>query len=109
MAINALAHAGYVCEVDLTHPTFIRKKSDKKYTEPHHLVPMAFSDEFEVSLDVEENIVSLCSNCHNHIHYGKDADILIKHLYEERKTILESAGIKITLGRLLSMYGYGEK
>jgi predicted HNH restriction endonuclease len=108
VAINALAHAGYECEVDSTHPTFIRKKSDKKYTEPHHLVPMAFSDEFEVSLDVEENIVSLCSNCHNQIHYGKDANVLIKHLYEERKAVLESVGIKITLGRLLSMYGYGE-
>lgn len=69
----------------MSHPTFIRKKSDKKYTEPHHLIPMAFSDEFDVSLDVEENIVSLCSNCHNQIHYGKDADVLLRKLYEERK------------------------
>lgn len=106
VAINALAHAHYECEVDASHLTFIRKKSEKKYTEPHHLIPMAFSDEFEVSLDVEENIVSLCSNCHNLIHYGKDANILITQLYEERKTVLENVGINITLGRLLSMYGY---
>ena len=83
---------------------FIRKKSNKKYTEPHHLVPMAFSDEFEVSLDREENIVSLCSNCHNQIHYGIDADVLIKKLYNERKEALESVGIKITLEHLLSRY-----
>lgn len=105
-AINALAHANYECEIDENHPTFIRKKSDKKYTEPHHLIPMAFSDEFDVSLDVEENIVSLCSNCHNQIHYGKDADMLLRKLYEERKDALESVGIKITLERLLEMYGY---
>ena len=90
----------------MSHPTFIRKKSDKKYTEPHHLIPMAFSDEFDVSLDVEENIVSLCSNCHNQIHYGKDADVLLRKLYEERKDALASVGIKITLERLLEMYGY---
>lgn len=105
-AINALAHANYECEIDATHPSFIRKKSDKKYTEPHHLIPMAFSEEFDVSLDVEENIVSLCSNCHNQIHYGKDADVLLRKLYEERKDALASVGIKITLERLLEMYGY---
>ena len=105
-AINALAHANYECEVDINHQTFIRKKSNLKYTEPHHLIPMAFSDEFEVSLDVEENIVSLCSNCHNQIHYGKDADKLITKLYEERKNNLKKVGIVISLNRLLAMYGY---
>lgn len=105
-AINALAHANYECEIDINHQTFIRKKSNLKYTEPHHLIPMAFSDEFEVSLDVEENIVSLCSNCHNQIHYGKDADKLITKLYEERKNNLKKVGIVISLKRLLAMYGY---
>lgn len=49
---------------------------------------MAFSEQFNVSLDVEENIVSLCSNSHNQIHYGADADKLIEKLYEERKDAL---------------------
>lgn len=70
-AIRALAHAKYCCEIDEEHPTFIRKNSDKNYTEPHHLIPMPCSDQFDVSLDIEENIVSLCSNYHNEIHYGK--------------------------------------
>lgn len=104
-AINALAHACYECEIDSTHPSFIRKNSDKKYTEPHHLVPMAFSELFEVSLDVEENIVSLCSNCHNQIHYGRDAKELLIKLYEERKELLASVGIVITIEQLLAMYG----
>lgn len=109
VALNALAHAHYACEIDAEHPTFIRKKSDKKYTEPHHLVPMAFSEKFSVSLDREENIVSLCSNCHNQIHYGQDADKLIEKLYYERKGALESVGIVISLERLLEMYGYTKK
>lgn len=105
-AINALAHAHFVCEIDNEHPTFIRKNSDKTYTEPHHLIPMAFQDQFDVSLDVEENIVSLCSNCHNEIHYGRDADTLIRTLYSERKVVLEKAGIMISMSDLIAMYGY---
>ena len=103
-AINALAHACYQCEVNQHHPTFIRKNSDVNYTEPHHLVPMSCSDAFDVSLDVEENIVSLCSNCHNQIHYGKDADQLIALLYESRKEDLKRVGIDISLKRLLEIY-----
>lgn len=104
VAANALSHADYKCEIDVEHPTFIRRNSDKEYTETHHLVPMAYSDRFEVSLDVEENIVSLCSNCHNEIHYGRDAADLIKQLYDLRKSALESVKIKVTLEELLEMY-----
>lgn len=104
-SINALIHADYSCEVDEHHPTFIRKNSDKKYTEPHHLVPMAFSDYFDVSLDIEENIVSLCSNCHNQIHYGEGADTLLNKLYGERKDLLMSVGINISCDQLLELYG----
>lgn len=105
-AIHALAHAKYCCEIDEEHPTFIRKNSDKNYTEPHHLLPMSCSDQFDVSLDVEENIVSLCSNCHNEIHYGKNADVLIKKIYLERKADLERVGIYISLEKLLEAYGF---
>lgn len=103
-AINALAHAHFKCEFDGAHPTFIRRNSDKPYTEPHHLVPMAFSDRFNVSLDREENIVSLCSNCHNEIHYGRDARVLIEKLYDDRIELLGSIGVDITLEELLKMY-----
>lgn len=103
-AKNALSHSGYKCEIDCTHPTFLRRNSGKPYTEPHHLIPMEFSDEFDVSLDVEENIVSLCSNCHNQIHYGQGAEDLIKKLYELRKDDLKRVGIDITFEKLRCYY-----
>ncbi len=103
-AVNALAHAGFKCEIDNCHPTFIRRNSDKPYTEPHHLIPMAYSDEFINSLDVEANIVSLCSNCHNQIHYGKGAEKLLEKLYNKRKDALKKSGIEISLEKLLSYY-----
>ena len=105
-AVYALAKAHFLCEVDKDHLSFIRKNSDKPYTEPHHLIPLAFQDRFEVSLDVEENIVSLCSNCHNEIHYGADADKLIKKLFTERCADLKQAGIDVSPHDVLAMYGY---
>lgn len=56
------------------------------------------------SLDVEANIVSLCSNCHNKIHYGQNAAELVTKLYELRKSELEKCNINISLDELLELY-----
>ena len=105
-ALNALKIAKFECQYDHTHKSFIRKNSGIKYTEPHHLIPMAAQRDFDVSIDIEENIISLCSDCHNRIHYGKDAEMLIRKLYSERKELLEKKRIYITIEKLLSYYGY---
>ena len=104
MAQVALIKSDYSCEYDKTHYCFERRKDNTRYTEVHHLIPLCYYEEFDNSLDVPENIVSLCSNCHNEIHYGKNADQLIKKLYEERKELLLSAGIYISLEQLLLKY-----
>lgn len=105
IAENALILAEFKCEIDNEHFTFIRKNQNVPYTEAHHLVPLAYSECFSYSLDVEENIVSLCSTCHNQIHYGKDAELLIRKLYASRKELLREAGIILTERELLEMYG----
>ncbi len=104
ISINALKRAGYLCEVDNEHPGFIRKSDGTNYTEPHHLIPMYMQRFFENSLDVEANIVSLCSNCHNLLHYGKDKVEVLKSLYELSKKELEQAGIKISFKDLVAIY-----
>lgn len=105
VSINALARAKYKCEYDPRHEIFIRKHSDKGYTEAHHLIPIEYQESFlPYSLDVEANIVSLCSNCHNQIHYGKDANKIIKKLYNQRKNELEAAKLAINIDDLLKMY-----
>lgn len=78
VAENALILADFKCEVDNQHLTFVRKSHNVPYMEAHHLVPLGYSELFDCSLDVEENVVSLCSTCHNRIHYGRDAEIIIK-------------------------------
>ena len=102
-SIQALANANFSCEIESTHPSFIRKNGIN-YTETHHLIPMRFQKNFQNSLDIPENIISLCSNCHNQIHYGKDANKLIKQLYEQRKDFLKNAQLEISLKNLLNMY-----
>lgn len=103
----ALKKANYMCEVDNNHPTFVRKVSNVGYTEAHHLIPLAAQgeDRFkDVNLDCLENIVSLCSNCHNQIHYGKDVEEIITKLYNLRKKKLTKRGINIDLKDLLKYY-----
>lgn len=108
VARTALVLANHHCEIDTEHPTFISKRYALPYTEPHHLIPIAYADNFDVSLDVPENVISLCSNCHNEIHYGRDIRNILRWLYENRKAQLESVGIKITFEDLLLMYNTGE-
>lgn len=103
-ALNALEIADFKCEFDSAHRTFIRKRDSMPYTEPHHLIPLEYHDKFDVSLDVEENIVSLCSTCHNQLHYGRNIEIILEPLYNSRHDLLAKAGIVITYNELLKMY-----
>lgn len=104
ISINALKHANYKCEFDTNHLTFTRRNSDLNYTEPHHLVPISYHSSFDVSLDVEENIVSLCCNCHKQIHMGKGFEMMLEKLYNERKDLLKMVGIDVSLDELIMLY-----
>lgn len=109
---NALARARYLCEYDNLHELFPRKHSHVNYTEPHHLIPLEYDELFEHSLDVQANIVSLCSHCHNRIHYSADAEVVIRKLWEDRCEEIADAGIGVmndgtimSIDILLGFYG----
>lgn len=104
VAINALKFANHCCEYSGEHKSFNRKKDGFPYMEAHHLIPMKYSDDFEYSLDIEENVVSLCSHCHNQIHYGKQWEEILKVLYEQRKDMLKLVGLKISYEKLKQYY-----
>lgn len=106
VAANAIKIAGYKCEVDEHHTSFIRRSNGKKYTESHHLIPLNCQDDFEFSLDVEENVCSVCSNCHNCIHYGTDEErlVILNKLYDERKEHLDKVGLNISFDGLKKYY-----
>ena len=99
------AYAGMSVETaNCGNKLFKRKNSNRNYTEVHHLIPTRYYKKFEFSLDTEENLVSLCSHCHNLLHYGDNPTELLKKLYDKRKNLLELCGINITFDELIKMY-----
>lgn len=106
---NAIILAGCKCEFSEEHKSFMRKNADVIYTEAHHLIPLKYHADFDTSLDVEANVVSLCSECHNKLHYGRDIEGILKKLYDTHKEILIKSNIKITFEELLNYYGVKNK
>lgn len=104
VVFNALHDANHLCELNCKAALFLRKNSQENYTEAHHLIPLCYQNDFEYSLDVEANVVSLCPNCHRHLHYGDDITELLRTLYESRKDRLTNCGINISFAQLLLMY-----
>lgn len=105
VAKNALAFANYCCEVGENHLLFIRKNSNLYYTEPHHLIPLYAAEDFpDIDLDREQNVVSLCSHCHNLLHYGSNFEDILKPLFQKRKELLKKIGIDISYENLLKYY-----
>lgn len=104
-AVEALVLANYKCEFNSTDRTFTRKNG-KEYTEPHHLIPISKYKDFDRSLDVKENIVSLCSHCHNLLHYGRfeDKKEILEKILNDRKKRLEDYGIFTSFEELLVYY-----
>lgn len=108
VARRALRRAAHLCEADPSHASFLRRNSQSLYMEPHHLIPISFTGYFGVDLDREQNIFSLCSNCHNQIHYGRKEDVqaLIAKLFSARAA--ELCGIldrEITVEEIYQIYG----
>ncbi|MCL2357890.1 MAG: HNH endonuclease [Defluviitaleaceae bacterium] len=103
---RAIIDAGFVCEVDADHETFTRKDEQRKYTEAHHLIPRRYQKNYAYSLDVTANIVSLCSNCHNCLHYGSkdEREALLARLFFQRYERLKEVGLVIALQELRTLY-----
>ncbi len=104
-AVNALRLAGHKCEYDSTDMTFHRKNG-LPYMEPHHLIPLSKYMDFEFSVDVEANIVSLCSHHHNLLHYGslEEKRPVLRKLYQDRIPYLTEMGLFLTYEQLEDYY-----
>ncbi|GEM_PF-4115057 len=107
---TALQNANFTCEyaslTKQTHPTF-DTKAGKRYVEAHHLIPMSAQDTYlPDNIDRTENIVALCPICHRAVHYGNSFERykILDVLFNNRKRLLQNAGINITLGDLLKHY-----
>lgn len=106
IAGEAVAYTEYLCEIDNEHVHFISKFNQRNYVEAHHLIPMKYQDQFDCSLDIHANIVSVCLICHKKIHFGlfEDKKEILKKLFNSRKERLLAGGISISLDKLYSYY-----
>ncbi len=106
-AAKVIKAAQYKCQVDTDHNTFVSASTGQSFVEAHHLVPVAKSPDFDVSLDVEPNIVVLCPNCHRAIHYAEPEHkkVLLSRFYDERSDLLAQCGIVLTIEQLFKYYG----
>ena len=106
IGFTALDNANFQCENDPGHETFISAKTNKQFVEAHHLIPMEHQGDFKVSIDVPENIVSLCPNCHRSFHNSIDKTKakLIKKFFNVRMSSLIEREIDIKENKLLEYY-----
>lgn len=106
----AIKKAYYSCEKDYQHETFISRKTNKKYMEAHHLIPVCFQkeiwDKYHVNIDCVENLVSLCPTCHKAIHYGTKEvqEQMITALFEVCVPKFISIGLHINLDEIKKLY-----
>ncbi|WP_144466143.1 hypothetical protein [Bacillus sp. FDAARGOS_235] len=105
-ASEAVADADYLCEFDNQHKQFISKFNGKNYVEAHHLIPMQYQDQFDCSLDIHANIVSICLVCHKKIHFGlfEEKKEILDKLFNSRRKRIIAGGININLDELYSYY-----
>ncbi|MEI8607956.1 DUF3578 domain-containing protein [Enterovibrio sp. Hal110] len=104
---DAIKAADYKCEIDENHKTFISAASGKQYVEAHHLIPMEFQDDFEYSIDVPENIISLCPTCHRLFHHAAledKRDVLDKFFDQRIEKLTNERGVPIDKEKLLEYY-----
>ncbi|MGB6078481.1 MAG: DUF3578 domain-containing protein [Xanthobacteraceae bacterium] len=106
MAAIAIKASGYKCEIDDTHSTFISRRTKLPYVEAHHLLPMQYQQEFKFSLDVPENIVALCPDCHRKFHHARFGEFKkpLIELVSIREKGLQSRELSFELDWLKKIY-----
>ncbi len=90
----------FKCVVDNNHISFL--SNDKNYVEGHHIIPMYQQKNYNFEVDVVDNIVSLCPNCHKEVHLADDKTTVLKNLYEQQNSFMSRN--QIDLADLYKMY-----
>lgn len=110
---SVLEKAHYLCDCDDIRHFYFEAVDLHNYVEGHHVVPMNRQEEYyfdsSINLDVPNNIVALCPNCHCQIHLGsRQARLkILSELYVRNKAKLLTLNSNLTLSILASYYNIG--
>ncbi len=98
----------YTCELEMLNGCryFTSKTTKHNYIEVHHFIPREFRNNFENSVDVLANYITLCPHCHRMIHLATDRERvnIIRYIYNQRKDRLKNCGIEVEFEDLLNFY-----
>lgn len=102
---NAKIGDKYTCQYNKFHKTFLTPQNIQ-YMEAHHIVPLSAQKLFSTNLDVLENVICLCPQCHAEIHYSNydDRKKLVDFIYQNKIEQLQTAEIKLERKELYRMY-----
>lgn len=96
------------CDEELHNKMYFKNKKGKIYLEGHHVIQMENAKLFNNSLDVIENVIPLCPNCHRKIHNAENKEVakMLKIIYNnlDKKALIQK-GIFVDLDTLSSFYG----
>jgi hypothetical protein len=89
---------------------FLNKKQ-LRYLEIHHIIKLEHSHLFKNDIDIKENMIPICPNCHRKLHNAQDEivkDLLMK-IYDgiDKKAWIKN-GIFVDMNTLGSFYGLEE-
>lgn len=110
---SVLEKAQYLCDCDDIKHFYFESVDLHNYVEGHHIVPMNRQEEYyfdsNINLDVPNNIVALCPNCHCQIHLGsRQARLkILSELFVRNKAKLLTLNPNLTLSILASYYNIG--
>ena len=110
---SVLENANYLCDCHDKKHFYFESTDLHNYVEGHHIVPMNRQEEYyfdkDINLDIPNNIVPLCPNCHCQIHLGSRQSRIkiLSELYVRNKAKLLSFNPDLTLSILASYYNIG--
>ena len=104
--------ANFKCELEQYKGCryFTSKTTRHNYVEVHHFIPREFRNNFENSVDVLANYITLCPHCHKMIHLATDRERIdvIRFIFNQRKDRLTACGLTIELEELFQYYNIQE-
>ncbi len=104
----AKLNAGYKCVLDSCEMCkyFTAKENNQNYLEIHHFIPREFANDFDYPIEILDNYVALCPNCHRKIHLAVDAERkhMINIIYGARESGLAKHGLRVDIKTLYQYY-----
>jgi len=91
---------------------YFQTKKDKIYLEAHHMIQLENAKFFQHDIDILENIIPVCPNCHKKLHNANSeiVEFMVRQYCTnvDKKSLIKK-GIFVDVETLLNFYGISEE